>query len=214
MIGLIMFVLGGLAFGALAYNLRADGPLIAWDRALAATLPAMALKGPAYLKGLMAVGFYVGYRVLIGFGVLLGLFFIIKRCWQELAMVAMGLIGSTSIFLSLSNFFARVRPPTQIWIIEDIPGFPSGHAIAVVTFYGLLAYLLVPKMPSAFWKAVVVAAALLLIGFVGFCRIFTGGHYLTDVLAGYALGIAWSGAVYTLIELFCQRRRRKKESVV
>lgn len=85
----------------------------------------------------------------------------------------------------------------------------SGHSIALVTFYGLLAYLLVPKMPSAFWKVVVVAAALLIIGFVGFSRIFTGGHYLTDVLAGYAVGIAWSGVAYTSIELFCQKRRRK-----
>jgi undecaprenyl-diphosphatase len=53
----------------------------------------------------------------------------------------------------------------------------------------------------------VVAAALLIMGFVGFSRIFTGGHYLTDILAGYAVGIAWSGVVYTLIELYFQKRR-------
>ena len=128
-------------------------------------------------------------------------------------MVTIGWAGSGLLFYFLTTFFARQRPPTQIWIIVNLPGYPSGHAISVVVFYGLLAYLLAPKMPSAFWKVVVVAAALLIIGFVGFSRIFTGGHYLTDILAGYALGIAWSGVVYTLIEIYTQKRRQsvKKE---
>jgi undecaprenyl-diphosphatase len=91
----------------------------------------------------------------------------------------------------------------------NIPGFPSGHAVSVVVFYGLMAYLLAPKIPSAVWKGVVVAAALLIIGFVGFSRIVTGGHYLTDILAGYAVGIAWSGVVYTLIENYFQKRRSR-----
>jgi undecaprenyl-diphosphatase len=37
--------------------------------------------------------------------------------------------------------------------------------------------------------------------FIGFSRVFTGDHYLTDVLAGYALGLAWGGLVYTTMEL-------------
>jgi membrane-associated phospholipid phosphatase len=52
----------------------------------------------------------------------------------------------------------------------------------------------------------VIALALLIIGFGGFSRIFAGGHYLTDILSGYVVGIAWVGAVYTLIELFFKKR--------
>jgi undecaprenyl-diphosphatase len=139
--------------------------------------------------------------------ILLGFYFLYRRYWQELAMVTVGWAGSALLFYSLSTLLARVRPPTQIWIIVNIPWFPSGHAISVVVFYGLLAYLLAPKMPSPFWKVGVVAAALLIIGFVGFSRVFTGGHYLTDVLSVYAVGIAWSGVVYTLIEIYYQKRR-------
>jgi membrane-associated phospholipid phosphatase len=36
-----------------------------------------------------------------------------------------------------------------------------------------------------------------------------GGHYLTDILAGYAVGIAWSALIYTLIEKFFQGRRKR-----
>src|SRR5512142_480292 len=206
-IGLCMFIFGSLMFGALTYNLFAQGPLLAWDRILANTLPAIGLQSPAFVKNLMAAGFYMGKEVILVLDILLAFYFIYKRYWQELAMVTIGWTGSALLFHFLSTFIARARPPTMIWIIVDLPGFPSGHAIATVTFYGLMAYLLVPKMTSAFWKAVVVALALLIIGFVGFSRIFTGGHYLTDILSGYAVGIAWSGAVYTLIELYFRKRK-------
>jgi undecaprenyl-diphosphatase len=122
-------------------------------------------------------------------------------------MVALGTLGTTILFELLTNLIRRARPPTQIWIILKIPGFPSGHALSVVTFFGLLAYLLVPKMRSAFRKGMVIAVAILLMLFIGFTRVFTAGHYLTDVLAGYALGICWSGAFYTLIEIHFQKRR-------
>ena len=206
-VGLFMFIFGSLMFGALTYNLFAHGPLLAWDKALANTLPAIGLKSPAFVKILMNAGFYLGKEVIMVLDILLAFYFIYKRYWQELAMVTIGWTGSALLFYSLSTFIARARPPTMIWIIVSIPGFPSGHAVATVTFYGLMAYLFVPKMKSTFWKAVVVAVTLLIIGFIGFSRIFTGGHYLTDILSGYTVGIAWSGAIYTLIELYFQKRR-------
>jgi undecaprenyl-diphosphatase len=122
-------------------------------------------------------------------------------------MVMIGGLGGGALYFSLSALFARPRPPSQIWTIVNEPGFPSGHTISVIVCYGLLAYLLVPKIRSAFWKGVVVVAALLIIGLVGFSRVFTAGHYLTDVLAGYALGIAWSGLVFTWVETYIPKIR-------
>jgi membrane-associated phospholipid phosphatase len=206
-IGLSMFILGSLIFGGLTYNLFTQGPLLAWDAALANTLPTIGLQHPAILKPIMAAGFYMGKEVIMVLDILLAFYSIYKKYWQELAMLTIGWLGSALLFYTLSTFIDRARPPTMIWIIVSIPGFPSGHAVATVTFYGLLAYLLVPKITSSFWKVVVVTGALLIIGFVGFSRIFTGGHYLTDILSGYAVGIAWSGVVYTLIELYFQKRR-------
>ena len=208
-IGLILFIFGSLLFGALIVNLFLNGPLLAWDKTIANTLPAIGLKSPPIIKDLMIAGFYLGKEVVAILSLLLGLYFLYKRYWQELAMIAIGWVGSALIFNLLSHLIGRARPPTQIWIIVNIPGFPSGHAVAVVTFYGLLAYLLVPKMASTFWKVVVIALAFLIIGFVGFSRIFTGGHYLTDILSGYAIGIAWFGVAYTLIELYFQKRRNQ-----
>ena len=209
MIGILMFVLGSLAFGGLTYNLLAHGPLLAWDHAIANTLPAIALSGPPFLEGLMAAGFYIGREAVVVIDLVLLVYFLYKRYWQELAMVFIGWAGSAVFFYALTTFFARSRPDTQIWIVLNVPGFPSGHAISVVICYGLLAYLLIPKMPSVFLKVVVTVTALFIILFVGFSRVFTGGHYLTDILAGYAVGIAWCGLAFTLIELYFQKRRNQ-----
>jgi undecaprenyl-diphosphatase len=206
-IGLFLFIFGALVFGGLTYNLLAHGPLLALDNEIANYLPMVALQSPPYIRTLMDAGFYIGKEVLIGLALLIGIFFLIRRHWKELAMLVIGVGGSSILFMSLSALIGRERPVTQLWIIVNLPGFPSGHAISTVAFYGLMAYLLIPRMSSAFWKGFVAAAALLIISFVGFSRVFTGGHYLTDVLAGYAVGIAWSGLIYTLIELYAQRRR-------
>lgn len=208
-IGVVMFIFGSLVFGALTYNLFAHGPLLIWDTDLAKTLPAIGLKSSPIVMYIMNAGFYLGKDVVIVLSLVHGLYFLIKRYWQEFAMMMIGLVTSSSLFWILSHIIGRQRPPDQIWIIVNLPGFPSGHAVAIVAFYGLLAYLLVPKMPSAFWKVFVVAVTILIIGFIGFSRIFTGGHYLTDILSGYAVGIAWSGLIYTLIEIYFQKRRSR-----
>jgi membrane-associated phospholipid phosphatase len=207
MIGLFMVLFGGLVFGALLYNLLVQGPLLQWDRVLSTVLPPIGLQNPAILRPIMDAGYYLGAWGIILFGILFAIYFIAKRYWQELAMLVIGNIGTSLLFWSLSNLIGRLRPPNQIWIILKIPGFPSGHALSVFTFFGLLAYLLVPKMQSALGKGCVIVLAILIMLFVGFTRVFTAAHYLTDVLAGYALGIAWSGAAYTLIEIYFQKRR-------
>lgn len=207
LIGLLMFLLGGLVFAGLTYNLLTHGPLLKWDIALASTWPAIALRSPSFVKYLMNAGFYIGRDVVVIINILLILYFFHKRYWQEFTMLTVGWGGTAVLFYFLTHFINRPRPPTQIWIVLNIPGFPSGHTISVVACYGLLAYLLAPKMPSTFWKIFVIVAALFIMVFVGFSRVFTGGHYLTDALAGYAVGIAWVGLAYTLIEMYYQKKR-------
>ena len=122
-------------------------------------------------------------------------------------MLWIGSGGGALIWYYLIGIFNRPRPTAQIGINVIEPSFPSGHTISAVLCYGFLAYLLVPKMPSLFWKWVVVIVAVLTMAYIGYSRIFEGGHYLTDILAGYAIGIAWAGLVYTLIEKIFARRK-------
>ena len=200
MIGVLMFVLGGLLFGALAYNVETRGPLLQWDTPLAQEMHTEATQTPLGTLEYLIFGFFLGKELIQVIGGILVLYFLYKRFWRELAMVLVGLGGGGYLWYVLSRYFERPRPSAQLGIVVTDPSFPSGHTIAAVLCYGLLAYLLVPKMPSTFWKVFVIVVALFAIAFIGFSRLFLGGHYLTDIVAGYALGVAWAGLVYTVLE--------------
>jgi len=203
LIGLMLFLLGSLTFSALAYNVRTNGPLLQWDMTAAKMLHADAKNTPSSLIEYIIFGFFVGKEIIIVIGTILAIYFLYKHFWRELAMVLFGLGGGGLIWYFLSHYFDRPRPATQMDIISlTDPSFPSGSALFAVLCYGLLAYLLVPKMPSRFWKWFVAIMLMLLIAFVGFSRLLLGGLYMTDVIAGYALGLAWAGLIYTLMERF------------
>jgi undecaprenyl-diphosphatase len=206
-IGIVMILVGGVIFGALAYNVWTKGPLLQWDVPLTTELHSEAVKEPPRIIELLIFGFFVGKELVQVIAIILTLYFLHKRFWRELAMLLVGLGGGAIIWYFLIGIFNRTRPEAQIGIVVRDPSFPSGHVITAVLAYGLLAYLFVPKMPSLFWKWVVVIAAILTMLYIGFSRLFLGGHYLTDLLAGYALGIAWAGLVYTLIERISMGRK-------
>jgi undecaprenyl-diphosphatase len=208
LIGILMFVVGISIFGAVAYNVTTKSPLVQWDMSTAQTMHADLKNVPSDLREYLVFGFFVGKELITVIGIILAIYFLYKRFWRELAMVLIGLGGAGVLWYSLSRYFDRPRPPTQTEIVLSDPSFPSGHAFSAVLCYGLLAYLLVPKMPSLFWKWFTVIMAVVVIAFIGYSRLMLGGHYVSDVAAGYALGLAWAGLIYTLIERFVTSKGR------
>jgi undecaprenyl-diphosphatase len=157
---------------------------------------------------LMLFGFFLGKQVVQVIVTILIVYFIYKRFWPELAMLIISSPVGSILWNFIIGYFNRPRPAEQTGLpITTIPSFPSGHAMSALICYGFLAYLLVPKMPSRFWKWAVGIAILAIVLFDGFSRVFQGNHYLTDVLAGYALGLAWAVLVYTLIEIIFLRKK-------
>jgi undecaprenyl-diphosphatase len=200
-LGLIMILLGGLAFAGLSYNLVAHGPLLQVDNSVHKELLAEAKTAPPIVNEIMLFGFFIGKEIVQIIVIALSLYFLYKRYWRELAMLWISSAVGSVVWNFIIAYFDRPRPPDQTGlVITNIPSFPSGHAMSALICYGFLAYLLIPRMPSRFWKWTVAIAALVIVLFDGFSRVFQGGHYLTDVLAGYALGIAWAALVYTVIE--------------
>lgn len=215
-IGLMMFVLGSLFFAILAYNLVKQGPLMQWDLPMAQAFHALALKSSPLVINIMIAGYYIGKWGIALVVILLVLYFLYKKYWCELALVAVSLGISGLIFLLLSNIFKRPRPfllfETQIWPgSPNIPGFPSGHTLSIIVLCGLFVYFLLPSINSYLGKAGVVFIALFVTLFIGFSRLYVGDHYLTDVIAGYAVGFAWFGLSFTCVELLFQRYDVKKE---
>jgi undecaprenyl-diphosphatase len=201
-----MFLLGAMAFGGLAYNLESNGPLLQWDTRISEDVHAAAQRNPDAFNGFMNLGFFLGKLLVQVLSGLLVLYFAVKRYWRELTMLVVGVGGGATLWYLFTHSIGRPRPPTQFGFIVTDPSFPSGHTTTAILFFGLIAYLLLPSIRSMSWRLVAIITALLIIIYIGLSRVYMGGHYPTDALAGYALGTAWAGAAYTTIETLFARR--------
>ncbi len=92
---------------------------------------------------------------------------------------------------------ARHRPPMPYAAITaDGYSFPSGHATGM-TVWALVAGWMISHWIVRSWniRVAVWTAVPVIIGGVGFTRIYLGVHYLSDVIAGWVLGAAWAGVL-------------------
>lgn len=85
----------------------------------------------------------------------------------------------------------RPRPATFAVYLEHSWSFPSGHAILAVSLYGFLIYFFWKNLKKQPHKLAALFFGLLIIIAVGFSRLYLGVHYLSDVLAGYFVGVFW-----------------------
>ena len=86
----------------------------------------------------------------------------------------------------LKTIFHRARPTYASEFHMTSWSFPSGHAMDSLIVYGLFAYWLAEAKPAA--RRPIFAGAAVLVGAIGFARIYLGVHYLSDVIAGYSAG--------------------------
>ena len=68
--------------------------------------------------------------------------------------------------------------------------FPSGHVVGAVLLYGLIWYVVARRVRFAPLRWLVQLACGVVVVLTGFDRVWDGAHWPTDVIAGYALGLA------------------------
>lgn len=126
------------------------------------------------IKGLIVVSFF--------------LVFILKSNKQRIFLF-LDLIGSGLIINITKNIFLRERPIIGQNLLADY-SFPSGHTFIAITFYGFLLYL-VMKDKKVSYRKLKEGVLLFLIITIPLSRLILGVHYLTDVLGGITLGLAY-----------------------
>jgi membrane-associated phospholipid phosphatase len=82
---------------------------------------------------------------------------------------------------------ARPRPADAMIALPDT-AFPSGHTSATTIFVGLLCTMVLPRLSPGLQRSVMVSGSVFVAALVGFSRLALHVHWLTDVLAGLALG--------------------------
>jgi undecaprenyl-diphosphatase len=118
---------------------------------------------------------------------------------RPLTMLATAYGGAYLLSQAIKAVTARPRPPAGL-ALTGYAGyaFPSGHASQAAAVYGMLAVILVTGMPRGRRRTAVWAGAAGIVTVVGITRCYLAAHWLTDVLAGWALGSLWVFAVVRL----------------
>jgi len=139
-----------------------------------------------------------------------------KGYWRRMVTLLASVVFGEALYRILKYAIERSRPPLSLSLISASGySFPSGHAFMAVAFYGLLAYLLSREIKRKRLKYAVILFFALLIGFIGYSRIYLGVHWPTDVLAGLAAGAAWITVFITALEIRRKfRKPRRRASLV
>jgi len=101
----------------------------------------------------------------------------------------------------LKRIFERVRPVHDHGFAQaDGFSFPSGHTTGSLVVYGMLAYLCLRLLPPRWHLPSVLLAAALAFS-IGWSRVVLQVHWASDVVAGFAFGVAWLTLCIAAIEL-------------
>ena len=119
--------------------------------------------------------------------------------WRRLprlaAFVVVTVGGSALLNLLVKLAVHRARPVLPDPVAHAAgASFPSGHAQSAVVAASVLLLVFLPLLGGAA-RTIAIAVAVAYVLAIGFARVALGVHFVSDVLAGYVLGAAWTAAM-------------------
>jgi undecaprenyl-diphosphatase len=115
-----------------------------------------------------------------------------RRARVEAVLLLVVAVGIQILVFSAKEGYARPRPDLGSAVaLPSSFSFPSGHAATGVAVFGLLGLLAATVARTRAQRVAAVGAGFALGPLIGASRVVLGVHYLSDVLAGTFLGLAW-----------------------
>ena len=191
-LALVVLVAGGLALAVLAALVRGTTGVVRLDRSVAEWAHAHATPFSEHaLKAFTALG---SPGAVVALAVLLGVVETARsrnRWVIPFLVVVVG--GNAALTTTVKHLADRARPTLDPIAATLGPSFPSGHSSYSAAFFAAAALILGrqrtprharrPRGPAAGMAAAIAAS-----------RVLLDAHWLSDVLAGLALGWAWFAA--------------------
>lgn len=175
-----------------------------WDERLALVLHSFATPWlTQFVRFVTFTGGYGAYPIFVLF-----LLWLLNQGQKQRALIlSICFLGSGLLNLLLKAIFVRPRPSLFDPLIT-VAGytFPSGHSIAGITLYGVLAVFLWQDRRHGWAILAGIWAPL-----VGLSRVYLGVHYPSDVLAAWMAGTLWIFATFTVVRWVGIRRSHSNE---
>jgi membrane-associated phospholipid phosphatase len=187
-LALAISVAGWLLLGVVALLVRTNDAVLEIDSSVAQWGSDHATESST--RALELITMLGDTRVVLG---LAGLLLIVEwlRDRRRVALFLAAAIGGNVLATSLvKELFDRARPELNP-VAETLgPSFPSGHSSTAAVFYGAAAVLLARRRRRWVFTASTSVAVAVGVAVAG-SRVLLDVHWLSDVVAGLALGWAW-----------------------
>jgi membrane-associated phospholipid phosphatase len=122
----------------------------------------------------------------------------VDRRWAVALPVLMA--GAGALQWLAKTAAGRARPNLAPW------GFPSGHVLSLVVFFGLMIYL-IATAPSRRrrWRMLACLVAAVPVVVVAFSRLYLDKHWLSDLAGGLTIGAAYLLLAIWVVEVLLVR---------
>ena len=164
----------------------------------------------AFVTGFTNIGGGIGMPIL---GSILTAWLIwASRTWRPLILIG----GAAAVSVTATSFgkklIGRNRPDHTDAVppYETSPSFPSGHTLNTTVVIGLVVYLACLQIEHTLARVGLIAAGVVFIFAMGMSRVYLGHHWMTDVIIGWVLGLAWVGIVIMAHRIFHALRHREQ----
>ena len=192
LLALIVIVAAGVVLGVLGFLVRSNSSLLHIDRSVAPWgeehMTDFAQRTLDFVTSFGSTGVIVGFTI--------GVFVVetIRRPsrWLPVFLIAVT-VGQTLMSQFIKDLLDRVRPTANPIAHTLGPSFPSGHTTGAAACFAAFA-LVLGRGRSRNVQSVLAGAAVFIAIAVAASRVLLGVHWLTDVMAGLALGWAWFAA--------------------
>jgi membrane-associated phospholipid phosphatase len=151
-------------------------------------IPSIQSSSLTFLAKEVALIFDTTSLVIISLAISGALFLKNYKAQGLLLLSAMG--GDALIVTAIKTLYHVARPTNGIMSDSGF-SYPSGHSAGCIVFGGVLAYFAWRHWQSTRSRALIGVGMGVVVGVVGFDRVYLNVHWLSDVLGGWQFGAFW-----------------------
>tara|TARA_R110002124_G_scaffold49437_9_gene144971 strand:- start:3110 stop:3823 length:714 start_codon:yes stop_codon:yes gene_type:complete len=142
-----------------------------------------------------------GYPIVVLAVVIVLIALLIARKTAAAVFLAVTLISGSVVSSLLKLFFNRARPDLVDRLDQTFTSsFPSAHAMLSMIAWLTLAAIAIRFIEMRRLRIYILIAAVILALIIGSTRVYLGVHWPSDVIAGWAIGLAWASGSWLVAD--------------